>query len=208
MGTDNLSWKRKNKPLKRKSGNKGTPPISLLIACEGEETEPNYFSAFRLSSANVKVVGCGKNTLSLVEEALEIRRKARVDEEEYDQVWCVFDRDKNTPQNINAAFDLAERKGIKIAYSNEAFELWYLLHFQYMDTGITRDDYKKRLSKLLGYPYQKNSQSMYRELLLKQGTALKNAENLLKTYSPRKPVEDNPSTTVHLLVRELNRFLP
>jgi hypothetical protein len=207
MGTDNLFWKRKNPSLRRKSRNKGKPGKSFLIVCEGEKTEPNYFRAFRLSSATVKVEGCGMNTRSLVEKALEIRKKAEDNDEKFDEVWCVFDRDSFSLQNFNSTFDLAKREKIIIAYSNEAFELWYLLHFQYLDTGISRGDYKKRLSRLLKEPYKKNSTEMYRKLIDKQPIAIKNAENLLKTYNPRNPGEDNPSTTVHLLVKELNKFL-
>ena len=208
MGTDNLFWKRKNKSLKRKSRNRGKPPKSFLIVCEGEKTEPNYFRSFKLHSAAVKVVGCGMNTRSLVEKALEIKKKAEDNDERFDQVWCVFDRDSFSLQNFNTAFDIAGRKNIKIAYSNEAFELWYLLHFHYFDTGISRDGYKKKLSKLLSEPYKKNSTEMYRKLLDKQIHALRNAENLLKTYNPSNPGENNPSTTVHRLVAELNKFLP
>jgi hypothetical protein len=178
-----------------------------LIVCEGEKTEPNYFRAFRLSSATVQVEGCGMNTRSLVEKALEIRKKAEDNDEKFDEVWCVFDRDSFSLQNFNSAFDLDKRKKINIAYSNEAFELWYLLHFHYFNTGISRNDYQERLSKLLKEPYKKNSTGMYRKLLDRQPTALRNAENLLKTYNPQNPGDNNPSTTVHLLVNELNKFL-
>jgi hypothetical protein len=207
MGTDNLFWKRKNQSLRRKSRNRGKTGKSFLIVCEGGETEPNYFRAFRLSSATVQVKGCGRNTRSLVEKALEIRKKAKDNDEIFDEVWCVFDRDSFSLQDFNSAFDLAKREKINIAYSNEAFELWYLLHFHYFNTGISRNDYQERLSKLLKEPYKKNSTVMYLKLLDKQSTAIKNAENLLETYAHPKPGEDNPSTTVHLLVKELNKFL-
>ena len=75
MGTDNLFWKRKNKPLKRKSRNRGKPPEAFLIVCEGGKTEPNYFKAFRLSSVSVRVEGLGMNTLSLVRETLKIIKR-------------------------------------------------------------------------------------------------------------------------------------
>lgn len=208
MGTDNLFWKRKNQPLKRKSKNRGRPPQSFLIVCEGEKTEPNYFKSFKLSSALVKVVGCGYNTQSLVKRALEIRKKAKEDDEIFDQVWCVFDRDSFPLQNFNEAIYLAKRKNIKVAYSNEAFELWYLLHFHYYNSAMSRDEYKKKLSRELGHPYQKNSQSMYKELLNKQETALKNAERLLSSYKTPDPGKNNPSTTVHKLVIQLNKYIP
>jgi len=47
---------------------------------------------------------------------------------------------------------------------------------------------------------------MYDELLSKQPAAIKNATKLLDEYFPRNPEADNPSTTVHRLVQELNSF--
>ena len=87
--------------------------------------------------------------------------------------------------------------------------MWYILHFEYLNTGIPRKDYIRKLSSLLvGQKYQKNSETIYDELLDKQPTAIRNAEKLLTEYDPHVPAKDNPSTTVHLLVQELNRFIP
>jgi hypothetical protein len=174
----------------------------FLIVCEGEKTEPNYFKQFPLPPDSVvDVRGIGANTLSLVREALELRREAK-----YDQVWCVFDHDSFPAQNFNAALELAEVNGIQVAYSNEAFELWYVLHFDYLNAGITRRDYITRLSKLLGRRYRKNSEAMYDEIVTRQKDAIRNAQRLLAQYTPPRPERDNPSTTVHLLVEQLNRL--
>jgi len=64
------------------------------------------------------------------------------------------------------------------------------------------------LTKLLGHEYKKNSQTIYEELKDKQQDAIKYAKRLLQEYEPSNPETDNPSTTVHLLVEELNRFIP
>ena len=142
--------------------------------------------------------------------AIEVRDESRINlnmRKPYDQIWCVFDRDSVPAQRFNEAFALANRTGFRIAYSNEAFELWYLLHFNFYNTGISRADYIEKLVPLLGHNYTKNSSSMYRELHTRQSDAIRNAHTLLAQYSPCHPVEDNPSTTVHLLIEELNRFL-
>ncbi|MES0335829.1 MAG: RloB family protein [Candidatus Magnetobacterium sp. LHC-1] len=86
------------------------------------------------------------------------------------------------------------------------FELWYLLHFHYYDTAIDIDSYKKMLSGLLDRKYQKNSRDMYATLKDKQDAAIRNARKLLERYNPHVPEKDNPSTTVHLLVEELNVY--
>ncbi len=85
----------------------------FLIVCEGEKTEPNYFQSFRVPKAVVDVRGVGRNTASLVKKALEI-----MDEDEYDQVWCVFDKDDISLQNFNAALALAKQHAINVDYSN------------------------------------------------------------------------------------------
>ena len=119
----------------------------------------------------------------------------------------VFDRDSVPLRQFNAALTVAKNNDIQVAYSNEAFELWYLLHFNFYQTAVPRADYIKKLSKLMGHKYKKNSQSIYQELEKRQQTAIKNAKRLLKQYNPPRPAHDNPSTTVHLLVEQLNRFI-
>lgn len=185
----------------------------FLIVCEGEKTEPNYFRRFPVDTNVIKldIKGEGKNTKSLVEKAIELKNDTEYDEK--DRFWCVFDRDKNPKnpndsQNFNSAITLARNNGIEVAYSNDAFELWYLLHFNYYNTAISRKDYQNMLTKLLGHEYKKNSEMIYEELKDKQQDAIKHAKRLLQEYDRPNPETDNPSTTVHLLVEELNSFIP
>lgn len=178
------------------------PRQKFLIVCEGEKTEPNYFKKFPIpKDCVVSVTGIGANTDSLVRKAIELKGQAN-----YHQVWVVFDRDSFTPEHFNKALQLAQANDIKVAYSNEAFELWYILHFMYLDTGITRDDYCSRLGQddCLGRKYLKGSETIYDELLSRQSKAIERAKRLLAQYEPPNPVLDKPSTTVHLLVEQLN----
>jgi len=129
-------------------------------------------------------------------------------EDDYAQVWCVFDRDSFPAERFNAALDLARRYGIRVAYSNEAFELWYLLHFHYHNSATSRQNYGEMLTARLGRPYKKNDPHLYEELIDLQPNAIRNAQKLLDYYSPaHNPERDNPSTTVHLLVQELNKHI-
>ena len=47
---------------------------------------------------------------------------------------------------------------------------------------------------------------MYGKLMGKQTVALKDANNLLAQYEPSRPADNNPATTVHLLVEALNQY--
>ncbi|MDD5530570.1 MAG: RloB family protein [bacterium] len=185
----------------------------LLIVCEGKKTEPNYFKKFPINKEliKVKVEGPGYNTDSLLEEAIRLKNEAYRRGKSYNEVWCVFDRDSNPAQNFNRAFQLAEDNKIRIAYSNEAFELWYVLHFKYLTTQWGRAQYSHDLNNLLPHPYKKNSTTMYTDLEENQETAIKNAKRLLDWHKGCKgrlnPEQDKPSTTVHRLVERLNEFI-
>ncbi|MBA3924230.1 MAG: RloB domain-containing protein [Nostocaceae cyanobacterium] len=117
---------------------------TFLIVCEGEKTEPNYFRSFRVPTVVIEVQGLRKDPSGLVESAKELCKQ-----EDYNQVWCVFDRDSWPKENFDNAIKNAKKQDIRIAYSNEAFELWYILHFEFLNTGIPRNDYEQKLTCLL-----------------------------------------------------------
>ena len=198
---------------KRKTDSRSYSPRKLdirevkeqfLIVCEGMKTEPYYFESFRVPKAVVKVKGAAGDPTRLVNTANQLAQK-----DEYDQVWCVFDRDEGawTAENFNNALQNAKTYDFHVAYSNECFELWYILHFQFLNTGLPRSDYENKLSELLGSKYRKNDSTIYQQLLGKQEIAIKHAQKLLAIYERPNPERDNPSTTVHLLVKALNKFV-
>lgn len=184
-------------------------PYSFLIVCEGSKTEPQYFQAFPLErgKASITVEPKGGSPEQIVRKALQLEKQAGKDGEPFDQVWCVFDRDAVKEDDFNRALREAQRRHLHVAYTNQAFELWYLLHFDYHNTGIDRSTYKERLTQKLGYTYRKNDLGMYATLVARQQTAIQFAEKLLNEYDPCSPANDNPSTTVHRLVQVLNAFI-
>ncbi|HOD18011.1 MAG TPA: RloB family protein [Candidatus Cloacimonadota bacterium] len=191
------------------------PPDLIIIITEGEKTEPAYFKKFPLHVTKIlTVIGTGKNTKSLINEAQNKVKQVIYDyKEKYGEepvnpvIWCVFDKDDFPAANFNTAILMAKNNGFKVAYSNEAFELWYLLHFEYIDTALTRKQYIEKLNKLLKSNYNKNDPAMYEKLLDKQKNAIKNAKKLLSSYNPVNPAKDNPSTTIFELVEYLNQFI-
>jgi len=180
------------------------PNQTFLIVCEGKNTEPLYFNSFKVPKdvKKVNAVGLGRNTVSLVKEAIKLK-----DKNDYDQVWVVFDVEDYVPLDVNAALALAKDNSIRVACSNEAFEIWFLLHFNYYNTAISRSQYPDLLTRNTGIEYDKGC-DMYARLVPLQEQAIRNAKRLLAEYDPYDPSRCNPSTTVHKLVEELNRFTP
>lgn len=193
----------------------------FLIVCEGAKTEPLYFEAFRadlpkgvLENTNLEIEGEGKNTLSLIEEVMEIRRRReKAVGRHYDQVWAVFDSDSFPAQNFNNAIFKARDANpeIRCAWSNEAFELWYLLHFEFFQDAASRHQYQARLEQVISqkmgksFKYLKNDSDMY-ALLKKYGNrrqAIAWAAALEKRHQRENFADHNPCTKVYKLVQEL-----
>jgi hypothetical protein len=179
----------------------------FLIVCEGEKTEPNYFRKFPENPEVYDLIdihGTGYNTLSLVNEAIRLKDDALKRKEPYIEVWCVFDKDDFPVEQFRKAIILAGKNKIKCAYSIEAFELWYMLHFNFYDAALSREQYREKLSELLEKKYQKNDEEMYQSLIKRQSTAIQNARKLYTLQHKRPLIEQNPITTVFWLVERLS----
>lgn len=192
----------------------------ILIVCEGEKTEPQYFKSFSKINRgsvvyNLDVQGIGDNTRNVVNKAIELKKIAMGSSSEYDSVWAVFDRDSFPSSDFNAAIQKAEASGIGCAWSNEAFELWFLFHFVNRITPMSRDEYKRAISREVNssiaykkqdaYVYKKNDPENY-YVMNKYGSqenALKWAEAKSREYLNAKYAEHNPCTMVYKLVRQL-----
>lgn len=188
----------------------------FLIVCEGEKTEPNYFESFKQDLpphvVQLDIYGEGANTISLVERAQFIRDNRKFGDYPFDQVWVVFDCDSFDPADFDNAIHKAGSDGMHCAWSNEAFELWYILHFNFRNTGMSRTEYQGQLGALLGETYRKNAPDMYQKLS-RMGNQLQAVawakavhEEFLASGTP--PSRSNPCTTVFLLVEELNLSKP
>lgn len=199
-----------------------------LIVCEGTKTEPNYFESIRshLSGGEgdkVVIVGSQSNTLGLVERAkAEIAARNESDNPPFYHVWLVFDKDSFPDDDFDNTIILAEQEDAKFgmkgdilyphwqaAWSNEAFELWYLFHFQdNIGGGISRERFKEMLSNHLGFSYRKNAQDMFEILLPRMSVAIERAERAFKRWSEDEPFHArNPATAVYKLVRELMAYI-
>ncbi|MBE8613850.1 abortive phage infection protein [Morganella morganii] len=174
----------------------------VLIVCEGERTEPSYFMKFK-ANTKCEIVGAGCNTVSVVEKAIDLLSTGK-----FKEAWCVFDRDSFPKERVKNALTLARQNDINIAFSNESFELWYILHFAYLDTKITRSDYVKALTNYLGKSYKKNDADMYQTLLQHQHQAIERSKRLYTEMVRPGACECDsyPYTTIHTLVERLNKL--
>lgn len=223
----NIKAKRRGEPIiERKAPELLEKPV-MLIYCEGVNTEPSYFNKFKLTSMDVKSFGEGRNTLSLVERA-----KAFSDKRNYDQIWCVFDADPKPDnpkqlENFNSAVLLAKKYGFGLAYSNQAFEYWLILHFEDHQGGsLDRKEYGDKINGYIndmGVSYDYDGDKLVNQNLFdllntvvktdKEGKeftrtdiAIARAERIQEQLDNTNPGKEESSTTVHDLVKILRKF--
>lgn len=226
---------------------------TFIIFCEDEVSEPIYFKFFETSKIKVNPIRNQKSMMDNVVNAICHCKENDLFEEtdgklcvckEGNQVWCVFDRDLEETEEKqlrgNVLFDesikTAESNGIRLAWSNDAFELWVLLHFENID--LENPDYKKRqkyydrltdifrslpnpnadLVKVLrfgGYSYKSNlkSENNFRnivraEIVKNTHKAIERAKELELVYiSLGLPDhQKSPFTLVYKLVEELIKY--
>lgn len=162
---------RKTRSLRRRGAIR-QPFKRVLIVCEGEKTEPNYFEEIRklarVSPVHIRVIKSelGTQPLRVVESAINEFKKAKA----YDHVYAVFDRDdhenyanaiaKADTQNVKLKND--ERKAItfRAIVSVPCFEFWLLLHFEDVHQWLHRDVVYNRLRAHMP-EYQKNAKDTY-----------------------------------------------
>ena len=190
-----------------------------LIVCEGTKTEPNYFEGLKknlppgvIDLVDLEVYGIGRDPSSVVSEAHKERQRLAKIGRTIDEVWAVFDRDNFPEQNFNNAISKGQKVDVQCAWTNESFELWYLLHFRFFQHGMPRDDYKGLLERELSqksgqpYTYRKNSPDMFL-LLKKHGNieqAIAWAKQLEAEFIGRTDYANhNPCTRVYALLEKL-----
>ena len=95
-------------------------------------------------------------------------------------------------------------------YSNQAFEYWFLLHFNLYQGSIHRSRYGEMLTHLLGFRYGKtkgDSVKVFNVIYQKTRIAIDNAHKVQESFDGSNPAKEESSTTVHQLVEQLLQFI-
>ena len=190
------------------------PYPSILIVCEGH-TEELYFKSFPVYGLRV-VNTHGQSRQKLIDFT---KKEVLKSEKSFDEVWCVFDMDIGKGKKEYADFDNAiksgKSQGFNVAYSNDAFELWFYLHYQYISTPEHRSYYYGKLGNYWNINYEKEgkkisfARTIFDKLQLDKASSQKNAIQRAKKLHNRLKDEkyhlQNPVTTVYELVEFLNK---
>ena len=185
------------------------PYDRVLVVCEDAKAEPGYFRGlidhYRLSTANVVVLGSGSDPRFLVKRAKMLRVAESRRGDRYDAVYCVFDRDEHA--HFHTASQEAQASGLHLARSWPCFEFWLILHFEYHRRPYSRSGNRtaaqncvRELTQHLS-SYTKGMAGVFADLQDRLETAKTNAARARSDASETR--RDDPSTEVHLLVTYL-----
>lgn len=219
------------KPPKKSDLNKGwakarqdrrikIQPEYHLIVTEGTDTEPLYFASIRdiinrqyPRKIQLNISGKGNNTVSLF---VKTRQLVKDSVNGYRHVWIVFDTDDFPAAHIERVVQLcAEHSTDETLYhaiwSNQCFELWFLLHFSFMQSDIHRSEYWPKLTEYLiqidGKEYTKDRKDMYQVLRPFLDVAVTNAKRLDVINTGKPASLSAPGTKVYELIDVLRTYL-
>lgn len=203
--------------MRRIKQTKKIQDIKIFIALEDKKSSRFYFNDLikdKKILAHVKVIPHQKCTdpkhvLSTAEEYIEKTNIAQ-----YDRAWIVVDKDSFTADNFKSIFEKARESKFCIAYSNECYELWLLLHFKDIYNFKNRQNIIKELNfefkKAFGKEYDKASHNVYVMVKDRQTKAIERAKEIIKRIEQNEgevnPYNNNPSTFLHLLIECLNKL--
>ncbi|MFJ6568931.1 RloB family protein [Streptomyces sp. NPDC091292] len=228
---------------RRPRGTKGRESRArqVYIFTEGAVTEPEYIDIILRHGVperpdrrverhfeNASAVGKYRKPLTMVQEAVRILRKVEREAKDaglnrdeswnWPQVWVLFDRDDHL--HIPEAVRLADKEGVRYAYSHPCFELWRLLHYQnYTSTfGGVCGDASSKLRAQQGFAQtygakvravsEQESKHLRREQVLKTAdqdryaAAREHAKKINERHSSTNPNTWDPYTNVWEFVEE------
>ena len=219
---DQLFKKRKAERQLRQKRVQTERAETWLFVCEGTKTEPNYLNSLikyaneNSSQAPIKadVRGVGRNTENLVrcvddffeyaDKFISLKRGLP-----YAKTFVLFDKDSFNANQFNNAINMAKLRGYIPIWSNECFELWYLLHFDYYNSDNGRETYFQRLTELLGEEYDKADDIFTKiHTPARMKNAMNNSKKLEKIFEDNAPPHKKvPCTKMYVLIEEIQRQL-
>ena len=179
------------------------PGKSLLVVCEGT-TEQEYIDelARHIGNPSVQIRFCrdrGTPDTIIALAQKEVRNQVANRNPDYDEIWCVFDRDDH--DHFNGPIQTASDRGYKLAVSNPCIELWLLIHHRAAPGQLHRD-HVKRMLKQFDANYDKHiSFGLYQDGI-RNAVETSHRLDVMAVEDGEQPF-GNPSTSFYKLVVSL-----
>ncbi len=185
-------------------------PQLVIIICEGENTEIDYFNRWKEEiGKKARVIveqASGTAPQSIVRTAI-----AKKVEESADSpvIWCVGDKDDWGVQVLHDQMQKARSKGIGYVLSVPCLEIWFVLHYEIYARPehhhTIQSIAKSKMPAAIPNQGEKSlNRSQVDSLHTRHLTAIANAKNLdRRNVTARTPFPANPSTNMWELIEYL-----
>ncbi len=190
---------------------------TILVYCEGRETEPNYFRSLKAEdqvalSFDVTVKrGKGGSRLQIVQAVAD---HVAASSKSYDKKYVIFDTERlDSPEariDLDDAIRLACQNGFHAYLSNPSFEVWYLAHFirtcrRFNNADAVIIQLNKYWRKEFQTDYCKSDRSAHSKLKDRTTTAIQHARLVREVdhKEEKSTVSCNSATDVYVLVEYL-----
>ena len=194
----------------RRRGASRPRKTTILIVCEGKETEPNYFDQLKRDEPTRRHFaitvkrGKGGSRQQIAQFAVDRKNDFSAD---YDQVWCVMDVESlQALDEMQEALDLLKSESIFPALSNPAFEVWLLAHYEQTGTGFLNCDavitrLNTHWQRHFSADYDKGERQIYQRLAPFTDQAISNAKWVREQHHTSDCIiHCNSATDVYRLV--------
>ena len=189
----------------------------FYIFTNGKSSERVYFDLLKKRQSLFKVVVNYINgtPIDVVNACIKVKSEAN-------QTWALFDVDESYLEGkLLPALQLARTEEIRVAFSNKAFEVWLISHFEQYSKCANNDELKEELTKIINKnhitgkikEYKKNDEQLIKTLFIpKYKQAINNAKIVYQTKIKDQKMLHNgnikewemcSSTTVFMLVEAL-----
>ena len=190
---------------------------------EGQLTEPTYIQSlrdhfapyYRAAQNRIDFVfpsqSSGTTTVKLARFAVKDLSKRIKAGETIDYAWVIFDKDDHPLAEVKEAISIVEKANlpdVKVSAlnSNECFEVWLCLHFDYLEAALGRESLFRRLRDKL---HLQNSYTKHKAVTLKEmeqadgnlDRAIKFAERLDRLHGV-----ENPSSGMYKLAKMMRQY--
>lgn len=198
--------KEQRRLSRRKASLEGLP--SILVVCEGRETEPNYIDGLRehlrINTAAVHVERGDSVTdpVGLVRKAQRLFKGDR----DYDRVYVVCDGDSRHLAGARAAAAQRLRNSagvvtlVQVIASCPSIEFWLLLHFEYSARQFRTAAEVQEVIRAHLPDYRKNDRDIFCKAAAGLDLACQRVGQLKAEL--RSSGSSAPDTDMHLLVEQ------
>ena len=179
----------------------------MLILTEGA-SEVEYFSRFRGRNNNISIVPIQAkkhDSKNLIPYCASKAHEYGIDFGNGDTVSVVIDVDDRSADELRDVETQCMKRGFRLYLSNRSFECWLILHFKKLTKPMNQEELETFLSGCIGRKYRKSEGISKNIGDAEIKSAIARAEELVEDGEECSEVcyTQNPSTTVHHLVKKL-----